>query len=408
MQQSGKGTTEDVRRDNLAAILRHLYLNGPASRSSLARLTGRNRSTIASLVGDLIDFGLVVEREPASTGRQGRPSPVVKIRPDVVAIVCNPEIDALTVGLVGLDGSVRRVIRHDYDQIPTASQVRGMTATILAGMALELSKLRVVGIGSAVPGQVRAEDGVVRNAPHLNWREEPFAEMLQDATGYTVRVGNDAALGALAETQFGAGRGADNLVYFNGGASGIGGGVIVDGRLLRGASGYAGELGHLRVSGSSAMDSAGIPGTLEAVVSRETLLASLGRHRATPQELDQLLAEDLPPEAVEVVETQVMHLGTAIGGAINVFNPQLVVLGGFLASLLACAPDSLRARVDQFSLAPQREQAQIVPSELGADLLVVGAAGLTFAPLLRDPALIESVPPPLETDTSASPEVSAQ
>ena len=190
------GTTEDVRRTNLAAILGILYRDGPASRAVLSKRTGRNRSTIASLVSDLVSLGLVSEHEPATMGQVGRPSPVVAVRPEVTAIAVNPEIDMLTIGLVGLDGNVRRVIRHEYDRIPSASEAVTITASVLAGMQVELDGLLVAGIGVAVPGQVRTGDGLVRNAPHLNWHDDPFAEPLSAATGYPVLVANDAALGA--------------------------------------------------------------------------------------------------------------------------------------------------------------------------------------------------------------------
>ncbi|MFZ0529903.1 MAG: ROK family transcriptional regulator, partial [Propionicimonas sp.] len=277
-------TTEGVRRSNLSATLGILYRHGPASRAALSKRTGRNRSTIASLVTDLVELGLVEENDPDPMGQVGRPSPVVSIRPEVTAIAVNPEIDVLTIGLVGLDGTVRRVIRHEYDRIPTASEVISITAAVLAGMQVELDGLLVTGIGVAVPGQVRTRDGVVRNAPHLGWQDEPFAEPLAQASGYAVRVSNDAALGALAEHTFGAGRGKSSLVYLNGGASGIGGGVIAGGALLDGASGYAGELGHIRVSSSSVRDSAGIAGTLEAEVTREELRKALGLPRIAPGE----------------------------------------------------------------------------------------------------------------------------
>ena len=130
----GAGTTEDVRRANLAATLGILYRHGPVSRAGLSKRTGRNRSTIASLVSDLAELGLVVENEPDSLGQVGRPSPVVSVRGDVAAIAVNPEIDVLTIGLVGLDGLVRRVIRHEYDRIPTAAEVLSITAAVLAGM----------------------------------------------------------------------------------------------------------------------------------------------------------------------------------------------------------------------------------------------------------------------------------
>jgi len=385
---SGVGTTEDVRRSNLSAILGMLYRGGPASRASLSRRTGRNRSTTASLVTDLVDLGLVQEREPDSLGLVGRPSPVVSLRPDVIAIAVNPEIDVLTIGLIGLDGKVRRVIRHEYDRIPSASEALSITAAVISGMQVELDGLVVVGIGIAVPGQIRTGDGVVRNAPHLGWQNQPLGEPLAAATGYRVQVANDAALGALAEHEFGAGRGKDHLIYLNGGASGIGGGVISAGIPLGGTSGYAGELGHVRVSSSDVLDSAGIKGTLEAEVTRKELLDALGLDRAEPGHFESALLADRSERVAAVVDRQLGHLGTALAGAINLLNPQVVALGGFLAALQAYDPERLSRAIASSTLAPSLEGVRITAAELGTDLLMVGAGGLAFRPLLADPAWI--------------------
>ena len=382
-----KGTTEGLRQVNLSTTLGILYRSGPASRAVLSKRTGRNRSTIASLVTDLVELGLVTEHEPDAQRQVGRPSPVVGIRQQVVAIAVNPEIDALTLGLVGLDGRVRRVIRHEYDRIPTAAEVIGITADLIAGLR-ELDGLVVAGMGVAVPGQVRTRDGLVRNAPHLGWHDEPLGGPLADATGYPVQVANDAALGALAEHEFGTGRHKDHLIYLNGGASGIGGGVISDGSPLGGTSGYAGELGHIRVSSSGRVDSAGIAGTLEAEVSRADLLEALGLARAEPGQFEEALLADRSPRVSAVVERQLDHLGSALAAAINVLNPQVVALGGFLATLQAYDPDRLARAVARSTLAPSLEGVRITAAELGADLLMVGAAGLAFRPLLADPASI--------------------
>lgn len=388
------GTTEDVRRANLAAILAILRRFGPASRAVLSKQTGRNRSTIASLVTDLVELGLVEEREPDSLGQVGRPSPVVSIRTDVIAIAINPEIDMLTIGLVGLDGNLRRMIRHEYDRIPTATEVLSISAAVISGMQVELDGLLVAGVGVAVPGQVRTEDGVVRNAPHLGWHDEPFAEPMSAATGYPVQVANDAGIGALAEHQFGAGRGHDHLIYVNGGASGIGGGVISDGALLGGTSGYAGELGHIRVSSSPVADSAGITGTLEAEVTRAELLASLGLTRATSEAFEATLLANRSVKVSAVVERQLGHLGTALAAAINLFNPEVIALGGFLSALHAYHPEGLEEAVAESALEPSLDGVRITAAELGADLLMIGATGLAFAPLLADPASIARVAQP--------------
>ncbi len=386
--ESPTGTTESIRRANLSAVLRLLYLSGPQSRAELSRATGRNRSTIASLVADLADLNLVAEREPDASRRVGRPSPVVEVRPDVAAIAVNPEVDALTIGLVGLDGTLKRVIRHEYDRIPSAAEAISIIAAVVGGMEVELEANLVAGIGVAVPGQVRTRDGVVMNAPHLDWHEEPFGEPLARATGLPVAVANDAGLGALAERDFGAGRGKQHFIYLNGGASGIGGGLVAGGELLAGASGYGGELGHIRVSSSSAVDTAGISGTLEAEVTRAELLAALGLERVDADTFEQALLADRSPAVRAVVERQLDHLGTALAAAVNLLNPQVVALGGFLAALLAYDPDRLHARVAAASLPTSFEGVRITATEVGSRLLMIGAARLAFSPLLADPSAV--------------------
>ncbi len=382
------GTTESVRRANLSQVMQLLYLGGPCSRAALSRATGRNRSTIASLVADLAELNLVNEREPDAGGQVGRPSPVVEVRPEVAAIAVNPEIDALAIGLVGLDGTCKRIIRHEYDRIPSATEAVSIIAAVIGGMRLELDEHLMVGIGVAVPGQVRSSDGVVMNAPHLDWHEQPFGEPLARATGMPVSVANDAGLGALAERDFGAGRGKQHFIYLNGGASGIGGGLVAGGELLAGASGYGGELGHVRVSSSAAVDSAGIAGTLEAEVTRAELLAALGLERVDPVTFEKALLADRSPAVREIVERQLGHLGTALAAAINLLNPQVIALGGFLAALLAYDPERLRAAVAAAALTPSFDGVRITATEVGANLLMLGAAQLAFRPLLADPASV--------------------
>jgi predicted NBD/HSP70 family sugar kinase len=370
-------------------VLRDLYLHGPSSRSALGSSSGRNRSTIASLVADLASLGLVTEKDPEHHGAAGRPSPVVSLRPETAAIAVNPEIDMLTITLVGLDTAIIQTIRHSYRRIPSAEEAISVTAAVIAG--LELTGYRITGIGVAVPGQVRAEDGVIANAPHLHWVDEPFGGPLAAATGYPVRVANDAALGALAENDFGAGRGVSDLLYVNGGASGIGSGAVSNGRLLRGAAGFAGELGHVRVSSSPATDSAGIAGTLEAMVTRAELLETLGLDSPTASELAARLLADRSARTRKVVLRSLDHLGTGLAAAVNLLNPQMIVLGGFLASLLAYEREYLERATFAASLAPSARGVRIAPSQLGENLLAIGAAQLAFEPLLENPASVASI-----------------
>lgn len=387
----GAGTNLDaVRRHNLGTVLGMVHYGGAVPRSALTQATGLNRSTVGALVGELVELGLVAERGPETSNRVGRPSPVVVADSRVVALAVNPEIDAVTVGVVGLDGSVHRLVRYPAGHVPTSEEAAAIAAAVIDGLRPALAEAtRIVGIGVVVPGLVRESDGVVRLAPHLEWVDEPFAAQLAAATGLPVHAANDARSGANAERLFGAGRGADHLVYLNGGASGIGAGVIVGGEPLTGVSGYAGELGHTLVNSAGIRCHCGAIGCLETEVSQEALLQVLGLAAADPDELDRALAAAVEAGEAEVVaeiDRQLGFLATALRTATNVFNPELIVLGGFLGSLYAVAPERLSALVAEQALGASGEHVTIVRAELGSRILMIGAAELAFAPLLAAPS----------------------
>jgi len=290
------------------------------------------------------------------------------------------------VAIVGLDAKVRRKVRHEFDGIPSMAEVVHLATTVMDAMGADESGFRINGIGVAVPGLVRTLDGLVRNAPHLQWREEPLGRALADITSLPVHVANDAQLGALAERDYGAGRGVSHFVYLNGGASGIGGAIVAGGELLGGAHGYAGELGHTPVSGSAAVDTVGISGTLEAEVTREELFALLGADHMDPESFEVALLANRSDGVRVAVARQQRQLAVALGTIVNVLNPERIVLGGFLASLLAYDPDGLRTALSARALGPALEGVDIVSAQLGANLLLVGAAHRAFEPLVDDPA----------------------
>jgi predicted NBD/HSP70 family sugar kinase len=380
-----------VRRDNLATVLGIVHTDGAASRSALTQATGLNRSTIAALVGELVDRGLVVETDPVGTNRVGRPSPVVAPDPRVVAIAVNPEIDAVTVGVVGLDGVVQHRVRRETDGVPSAPRAAALAAEVIAGLrsgALS-PDVRVLGVGLAVPGLVGSDGGVVRLAPHLGWIDEPFAAVVASATGLPTRAANDASLGAIAEGRFGAGRGVDDLVFLNGGASGVGGGVLIGGGPVTGVGGFAGEIGHTLVNSVGELCHCGAVGCLETEVGQARLLTVTGLDRGQADQLDAALAGAEPgsPVAVEV-RRQIDFLAVALRGVVNSFNPELIVLGGFLGSLHAADPGRLAERVRGQSLPGARDDVRITRAALGVDRLTIGAAELAFAAVLADPASV--------------------
>ncbi|MFJ4015651.1 ROK family protein [Microbacterium sp. NPDC090014] len=375
-----------TRPHNLALLLRLVHENGAQSRAALTEQTGLNRSTIADLVAELVRRGLVDERIPDVPGRVGRPSPVVTASARVVAIAVNPEVDAIEIAAIGLDRSIVLRERLPNATVPTPGAVVSTIAErIVAWREGALAAARIAAIGVAVPGLVRTSDGVVRNAPHLGWTDVPLAELVRSATASAAFVDNDATLGAIAEHRYGAGRGIDDVVYLNGGASGIGGGLIIHGRPVAGAGGYAGEFGQNRPRISADADRRTRDGVLEAEVSRRLLLDAVGLDSADDETLAAELSESDSPVVAAEITRQAHVLASALANAVNVLNPALVVLGGFLATLADLRADQIVDDVTALAMSESAEALEIRPAALGADRLLIGAAELAFADLLADP-----------------------
>ncbi|MGW9629509.1 ROK family transcriptional regulator [Agromyces sp. NPDC055520] len=381
------GNLDSLRRSNLSTVLGLVHANRSLTRADITRATGLNRSTIATIVVELEELGLVTTGQSTEPKRVGRPSAVVTPAERVVAIVVNPELDATTIGVVALGGKVLRTVRFATERIPTSREVVNATAAVIAGMRPELESSHVVaGIGLAVPGLVRARDGLVKLAPHLGWVDEPLVEMIATATGLPAYAANDANCGIVADSLFGEGDSPDDIVYLNGGASGIGGGVISGGHVLTGASGYGGELGHTLVNSAGVRCHCGATGCLETEVTRAALIAAVGAHDSDSLEALLVTRYLTYPEVRSVVDAQLAYLSVALRNIVNAFNPARIILGGFLATLHAVGGAYLETAIRSSALPGPADDVEIVASSLGRDNLLIGAAELVFAGVLRDPA----------------------
>jgi len=384
-----KGSRMDAtRRYNLSAILTTVHHHPGMSRAELTRHSGLNRSTVGALVAELTDLGLVHEVAPAEHASRGRPSPHVYPRSDVVTFALNPDLDAVTIGLVGLGGTVHQRIRHPWSHTPSVAESVEVIAQTVERIRADLPPTtRLIGAGVAVPGLVRSEDSFVVRAPHLDWTMVPLGHMLVEALDMAVVVRNDARVATVAETVFGAGRGVRDLVYVNGSPSGIGGGAIVDGVTLRGSAGFGGEFGHTAVTGGKDACHCGRRGCLETEVSLVRLLAALGRDNVDLGDLDdELVKAAADPTVRAEIQRQLGVLSGAVGNLISIFNPEVVMLGGFLGSLYAQAPQVLDTAVARDSFAPISSNTRIERAQLGSRVHLVGAAEMAFMPLLHDPA----------------------
>lgn len=394
-----------VRRDNLAVLLRLLHVNGPLSRSELVVRTGLSRSTIGGMVADLAGRGLVLEAPPARSGQPGRPSPVVQVRPDGPAVLAvDVGVDAIGVAVIGLGDRVRAHERAGrrrdrYAPDRTADDIGELTDRVLATLS---EPPRLVAVGVAVPGLVRAADGFVALAPNLGWREAPVGSLVGErlSLGVPVRVANEADLGGLAESVRGAGAGCRNVVYVSG-EVGVGGGIICEGVPLRGFAGYGGEVGHVPVNPAGSPCRCGATGCWETEVGEEALLRRAGRNDDEDRAgtIDALLqaADGGDPRALESLDEHGRWVGIGLSILVNVFNPERVVLGGLFARVYPYIADRIGWELDRRALQATLAGAQVLPAALGADSALIGAAELAWQETLDDPTAIPTVPGPENT-----------
>ncbi|HEY1484712.1 MAG TPA: ROK family transcriptional regulator, partial [Micromonosporaceae bacterium] len=272
---------EEVRRQNLGALLRIVHIGGPASRAELTTQLGLNRSTIGTLTTDLVGAGLVREDPPSDHGRAGRPSLVV--RPEshrVYAYAFLISVDRLIAARIGLGGVIldrRETVRGRGDLSPTDT-IAPLAAFVQQMQRATPRSAVCIGSGAAISGMVRRDDGMVRLGPHIGWIDEPMGEALRAIVpeAGNFRIGNAADLAALAEHTRGAAADSDNLVYLHGDV-GVGGGIIAGGRLLQGHSGYGGEVGHMVVNPNGFPCSCGSNGCWETEIGEHALLRAADR-----------------------------------------------------------------------------------------------------------------------------------
>lgn len=384
---SGRTTNDLIRQQNLASVLSMLHLRGALSRAQLGATIGLNRSTVTGLVMELTELGLVREVSGGErTGKVGRPTLDIEPEDHVAALSVRAEPHAVTVALVGLGGVVHARLRHDTASAPSPRRFVQIVASSVEAMRADIDRhYRVVGAGLAVPGLVNA-NGSVLVSPTLGWRRDPVAARLSDELGIQVSAGNDASIGALAESRFGVGVGVSNLLYLGGAMHSIGGGLIIDGTLLRGTSGYAGELGHTVVDPRGRTCVCGRKGCLEAEVRLDLLEPLLGRRKLDEDELDVELGVARDPRVLAEVTRQVEVLSLALTNFVNAFSPETVVLSGYLGALLSVSRERLAEAVRVHPLGADGRTIRLERAHLRSRLMLIGPAELAFADLLANPA----------------------
>ncbi|MEV0642540.1 ROK family transcriptional regulator [Streptomyces sp. NPDC050619] len=379
-------TQQGMRRRNLARVLHTVSAEGPLSRAAVASHIGLTRAAVSTLVDELIRSGLLDELGPERPARVGRPGSALAVsRRGPAGIGAEIGVDHLAVCAVDLRGEVRsRAVRYGANRgrspEPVIVELAGLVRQVVA--KAEGEGLWPAGLAVAVPGLVARDARTVVRAPNLDWHDTDLGVLLPADVPLT--VGNEANFGALAELWLGDGTPRDFLHVSA--EIGIGAAVVVDGRLLHGARGFAGELGHVPVHPDGPDCPCGGRGCLEQYAGEEAVLRAAG--------LD--LGEDrvgLLAQRATDGDENVRHalrdageaLGIALTGAVNLLDPEAVVLGGALAGLAPWLLPSLRAELARRTAGPA---CPVSVSRLGSEGPLLGAAHSVVRGVLDDPAAV--------------------
>jgi predicted NBD/HSP70 family sugar kinase len=379
---------EEIRRQNLGAVLRHVHVYGPTSRAELTGRLGLNRSTIGALAADLAAAGLVTEEAEAPTAarRAGRPSLVLSpCSGRVYAQALSIEVDRLRAARIGLGGKIldlRETSRPSgagvLDAVrPLAGFLRDMAGAAPADALL-------VGGGVAVADTTLDHAGRIRiGAADDNLGAALRAEL---ATGPGFVTGDLADIAGLAEHIRGVAAGVSDLVYLHGDL-GVSAGIITGGRLVTGHRGHSGKVGHMVVNPDGLRCGCGSRGCWETEVGETALLRHAGRSAAGRTAVLEVLGAAAvgEPAARAAVHQVADWLGFGVANLVNVVNPDLVVFGGSLREVYAAGAGVVRRRLDTMALPASREHVQLRAAALGRNAALIGAAELAFAQLLADP-----------------------
>ncbi len=366
------------------------FTPGGISRAELARQMDLTRAAVTTIINDLIADGMVRESEngPATGGRR----PILLEMDPKYSYILGIDMGATHLGII-----VTNFAAHILDEAEAPLNVNDGPKVCLERLNNEVQALlkrmnitfdQIVSVGMGVPGPVVAEAGAVSAPPIMpGWDDYPIRNHLQDLWHSTVTVGNDADFGALGEWAYGAGRGESNLAYIKVG-TGVGAGLLINGHIYRGATGCAGEIGHITIQQDGPRCSCGSYGCLEAmaggnaVARRAIEMVKSGRRTklATMSPVESITALDVAAaaRAGDLVSQQIItasgnYLGIAIAGLVNLFNPGMIVVGGGVAHMGDLLLEPIRQSVRERSLRSAAQAVRINASVLGRRSSSIGA-----------------------------------
>jgi predicted NBD/HSP70 family sugar kinase/biotin operon repressor len=383
---AGGGSGDARRERNRERLMAALREAGAASRSELARLTGMSRTTVASIVGELETAGVLVETGDGAgaSARGGRPPRRLSFsRAAGVAIGVDFGKRHLRVAAADLSHAIlAEAERPVHAEEPAEAGLDAAVSLVEDVMAeAGVTAHQVVGVGLGLPGPIDIRSGRVGSSSILpGWVGVRAADELGTRLSLPVEVDNDANLGALAELHWGAAAGRSNAVYLKV-STGIGAGLVLDGRLFHGSGGMAGEIGHAIVDEQGPVCRCGKRGCLETLAGApalaELLEPRLGRSISTAELLS--LATSGDSGARRVIADAGRHIGGVVATLCDLFNPELIVVGGELGRAGEVLLDPMREQVHRNAIPATARDVEIITGVLGPRAELLGALALVLA-----------------------------
>jgi predicted NBD/HSP70 family sugar kinase/biotin operon repressor len=365
MGKDGDGTLQWLRDRNRQRVLGFLRIQGRSSQADIARATGLSRTTVSTLVSELKQAGLIAYVDARSKpGRGGRPG-VKLVLSDPREVVAGIDFghSHVSVAIAGLGHNILGEKLQALDVNRQASAALDAAASLFEELLAELGVDRgsVVGAGIGMPGPVDRASGTAGSATILpGWVGLRIASEMEHRLGVPAQIENDANLGALAELTWGAGRDCANFAYIKA-ATGIGAGIVIDGRLLRGASGTAGEIGHTTLDEAGPLCYCGNRGCLETVASGPAISQLVGPVNGETLSLSQIidLAAGGDLRCRRAVADAGREIGVAVAGLCNLINPERVILGGLLSRAGALVIRPLKESIRRHAVQAAAEKVDV-------------------------------------------------
>lgn len=365
-----------VKIQNRNLILKLIYERGSISRQEISRIIGLTPATVTNITGELLDEGFIVElpsfEEKSGSGRRAIPLAINPSSGYVIGVDIGPRV--IRVATSDLLGHLSNIETLQYD-----SQLGEDLLEILIERLKFLREDRnILGIGIGIPGLVDSISGELKFSPNLGWKNLKIAEPIKDKLSLPVIVENNVKAMALGEKWFGRGKKSNNfvLVYVS---LGIGAGIIIDGKIYKGANNGAGEIGHTVVSEEGEICNCGKRGCLETFASARAIVRDF---KGVPGDEDsdineiKVALERGDAKALGIVEKAGHYLGVGISNLVNMFDPEMIILSGRVIRLGKALLEPMRKALESRLFSTDKVRIEI--SELGKEIGLYGASALAL------------------------------